>query len=77
MVGKNETASKETEIKSPLTKEEFEKNYCEKSNITEAEYHENFVTLPCSCGDSLCKGWACVVKNARSIKAHRDLYMKK
>lgn len=57
-----------------MTKEEFEERYCKRSDITLEFYHENFVTLPCDCGISGCKGWACVSNSPLSIKAHNDLY---
>lgn len=57
-----------------MSKEEFEKSYCEKSHITIAEYKEHFITLPCNCGDSSCQGWASVSNNKHSIKAHYELY---
>ena len=57
-----------------MDKQEFEEKYCKKSNITLSEYHENFITLSCSCGDPSCEGWACVCNDAKSIKAHKELY---
>ena len=57
-----------------MSKEEFEKSYCKKSHMTISEYNEHFVTLPCNCGETMCKGWASVSNNKHSIKAHYDLY---
>jgi hypothetical protein len=56
-------------------KENFEKRYCNRSNITRDYYNENFITLPCNCNQEGCSGWACVTNNDISIKAHCDLYI--
>lgn len=60
-----------------MTKDEFEKRYCERSEITIDEYHNdyNLITLPCNCGDQSCDGWAAVDNRPIAIKAHKDLYM--
>jgi hypothetical protein len=60
-----------------MTKEEFEKGYCERSEITIDEYHDdyNLITLPCNCGNATCEGWAAVDNRELAIKAHKDLYM--
>lgn len=57
-----------------MSKDEFEKIYCEKSKITRDFYNEYFVTLPCNFGEKDCKGWACVCNNPLSIKCHMELY---
>lgn len=57
-----------------MTLTEFEKGYCERSHITQEEYREHFVTLPCKCDDPDCPGWACVTNNPAMIQAHHDLY---
>lgn len=58
-----------------MTKEEFEKRYCERSEITIEEYREYEVTLHCHCGQGGCDGWAAVSNTPITIKAHNDLYM--
>ncbi len=58
-----------------MSKSEFEGYYCKEAQMTIEEYKECFVTLPCNCGDDVCKGWACVSNSERSIKAHKELYM--
>lgn len=55
-----------------MSKEQFEREYCNSSEISIQEYHENFITLPCNCGN--CNGWACVNNNRISIKTHKELY---
>lgn len=57
-----------------FTKEAFEKEYCNHSNIKLAEYREFFVTLPCRCTESDCKGWAVVPNTPLSIKVHKEIY---
>lgn len=54
-----------------MTKEEFEKGYCERSGITLEEYHETQVTLPCSCGYEDCEGWAVISNDPRLIGWHK------
>jgi hypothetical protein len=58
-----------------MTKEEFEKRYCERSGISKEEYDEHEITLPCRCGENGCNGWAAVSNTPLAIKAHKDLYM--
>lgn len=57
-----------------MSKEEFEKKYCEDSDITLQEYKENFITLRCNCGEQNCLGWACVCNDKLAIKNHMRLY---
>jgi len=59
-----------------MTKEEFEKGYCERSKITIHEYHNsyNLITLRCSCGDRSCDGWAAVTNTPYFVKLHNELY---
>lgn len=54
-----------------MTKEEFEKVYCERSGITLEEYHETQVTLPCCCGYDDCLGWAVISNDPRLIEWHK------
>lgn len=57
-----------------MTKHEFEKQYCEGSNITQEEYDKDFITLPCHCSYEGCQGWTCVVNAPLNIKTHMKLY---
>lgn len=55
-----------------LTKEQFIKQYCEKSGIPEEWCNENGFSRPwgdyyseaepCDCGEEICKGWKLVHK---------------
>ena len=58
-----------------MTKEEFERGYQVRSNITSDFYKECLVTLPCSCSDEGCNGWAAVTNNLDTIKTHIELYI--
>ena len=51
---------------------QFEKQYIKNSRITEKFYHENFVTLPCNCGEKNCQGY--MVVNKENIDNHKKLY---
>lgn len=53
-----------------MTREEFERDYCERSDITREYYAEHFLTLPCDCDNEDCKGWACINNDEISIHAH-------
>ena len=57
-----------------MSKEEFLKQYCEKSKIKEEVLLKSQVVLPCNCNYGNCKGWALVSNNKISIKAHNELY---
>ena len=57
-----------------MLREEFEKQYCKNSDMAIEEYRENFVTLPCKCGEEGCNGWACVCNSPLNIKTHKRLY---
>jgi hypothetical protein len=57
-----------------MTREDFIKEYCEKSKITPLILLKDNVVLPCGCGDEKCKGWAVVANNETALKAHFDLY---
>jgi len=59
-----------------MSKEEFIKGYCERSEISREEYDKNFLALKCNCEDTKCNGWATVSNDSLSIKAHNDLYSK-
>ena len=60
-----------------MTKEQFESSYCERSVISLDFYKRSFITLPCACGDKVCKGWAAVSKRPDFIEFHNDLYAPK
>lgn len=57
-----------------MTKEEFEKVYCERSGIDIEEYQQDNVTLPCDCTHENCNGWAAVSNRRLAIKSHNELY---
>jgi hypothetical protein len=57
-----------------ISKEEFEKRYCENSDITLEEYLKYEITLPCACNYEKCEGWVAVSRNIPSIDAHMELY---
>ncbi len=46
-----------------MTKEEFERQYIERSGVTREFYDEHFVTVACDCGEEGCKGWQCRVRD--------------
>ena len=52
-----------------MTKEEFIKQYCEKSKITVEKFEKKLVALPCKCN-----GWAAVCNEQKSINIHFELY---
>lgn len=58
-----------------MTKEEFEEGYCKRSGISLDEYNKYEITLPCSCEDEDCEGWAAVSNNSLLIEAHKKFYM--
>jgi hypothetical protein len=60
-----------------ITKEQFERAYCERSHISLEQYHEWRVTLPCACDYEECEGWAAVSKDERAIADHMELYAPK
>ena len=42
-----------------MTKEEFERDYAERSGVTIEWLHEHGREgVPCDCGEELCQGWA-------------------
>ena len=53
-----------------MTKDEFIKSYCKKSNITWKDLSKTEVVLPCRCGETNCLGWAIVRNNPSIIKLH-------
>lgn len=60
-----------------MTKEEFEKGYCERSGITIEFYNKYKVTLPCACGEEDCEGWAAMSNDPELIKWHMQFYAPK
>lgn len=56
-----------------MTKQQFIKNYCERSGITEQEFLETQVALPCNCSYEDCEKWAAVSNNENYIKAQNEL----
>ena len=57
-----------------MNKQEFKEWYCYRSGITEEDFDDDFVVLPCKCDYEGCDGWAAVNNNSISIKVHNDLY---
>lgn len=57
-----------------MTKEEFELEYQNKSNISKEEYDKYFETLPCSCDYLPYRHWATVRKETDMIRMHKELY---
>ena len=53
-----------------MTREEFEIQYCVRSNIELSYYKRYFVTLPCRCDYEGCEGWAKISNDAASIENH-------
>lgn len=53
-----------------ISMEEFEAAYCARSEISREEYSRLFVSLPCCCNASSCKGWVAVNNNPDSIEMH-------
>ena len=60
-----------------MTKQEFIKQYCKLSGITDKEFSDFFIVLPCECNEEGCKGWAVVSNIPIAIKAYNDLYRNK
>jgi len=58
----------------PLTKEQFVRQYAENSGKTEAEALANHVALPCRCDAPQCRGWAMVLNLPSFIESHNELY---
>jgi hypothetical protein len=54
-----------------LTKEDFERGYCERSGITLELYRQWSVTLPCACDYEGCEGWAAVSNDPDLIADHK------
>lgn len=46
-----------------ISKEDFLKQYCEISDITEEELLKTQEVLPCDCEDIICQGWVVQSKN--------------
>jgi hypothetical protein len=57
-----------------VTKDEFIKEYCHRSNVEWKVLSEHQVALPCACRIGECKGWAMVSRSVSSILTHLELY---
>lgn len=57
-----------------ITRDEFEKRWMKNSGISEEEFREEWVSLPCDCGEDRCKGWAVISNDDLSIRTHLELY---
>ncbi len=60
-----------------MTKSEFERGYCKRSNISLKDYRCWFVTLPCACDYGECEGWAAIHNTPDMIANHTELYTPK
>jgi len=58
-----------------MTKEEFEREYCDRSGISSVLYKNRLVTLECNCGSDTCNGWAAIGNDPLYIKIHKELYV--
>lgn len=59
----------------PFTREDFEREYAKRSNMTVDELRLYFHALKCDCGDELCEGWAMVqldFTNHRGINGYDE-----
>lgn len=58
-----------------MTRDEFERGYCERSGITALEFRKYMVALPCACEAEECEGWAAVSLDPALLLGHlaRDL----
>ena len=54
-----------------MTKKEFKRRSVEKSGLTENLWDEEFIVLPCNCGEDSCHGWAKVINDEFCIETHR------
>jgi len=51
-----------------MTKDEFEKMYAERYDVTVEWLHEhNYIGLPCSCGENGCEGWRMAHLTKRAV----------
>jgi hypothetical protein len=57
-----------------ISKEEFERGYCQRGHMTREEYQEERVTLPCYCDYEKCEGWAAVPNIPDIIQDHMKFY---
>lgn len=51
----------------PMTQEQYISDYCHWHRITRETFDANYVAVPCSCGEKLCRGWRIAVKE-REVK---------
>lgn len=58
----------------PMTKEQFVREYAENSGLTEEEVLLHTIVLPCHCTYPGCKGWAMVNNHPSFIESHNELY---
>jgi len=54
-------------------REQFKREYCLKSNISEEEFDKRFVVLHCNCSYRACQGWAVVSNDSESVSLHNIL----
>lgn len=73
--GATETTAAETpKAKPAISPADFEKDYCEGSNMPQRLYTNTFVTLPCDCDSPTCRGWVAVSRGHGAIAQHLELY---
>lgn len=58
-----------------MTRDEFEAGYCERSEITVAEFRQIKVTLPCACQEPGCEGWAAIGLETTQLLHHLGFYL--
>lgn len=59
-----------------MTRDEFERGYCERSKISVEENRKYSVALPCACSDQTCPGWAMVsLTDPGLLISHLALYL--
>lgn len=57
-----------------ITQREFIDGYCSRSGVTLAWFNENYVALPCDCGEQGCNGWAAIHNTPEMVDMHNSLY---
>jgi hypothetical protein len=57
-----------------VTKEEFIREYCDRSGITWEWLSQTTVVLPCTCDSDICQGWAMILNDPDTIRTHLFFY---
>ena len=58
---------------STITKEEFIKTYCERSNISWETLSQRCIVVSCDCDYEGCQGWGMVSKSLQEDMEHASL----